>query len=420
MTLKNGIIFIWTGTHASIPAGWSRVTDMDDKYPKGTADVTDPNTTGGNATHSHTSPTHTHTAGAHTHGITLGTGSGGGGAATSGSNAQVVGHTHGGMTSGAVASFSASSVAATYAAISNNPPYSTVIYITPTTAVSKIPAGVVGLADEAAPANFAACDGAGGTPNLVGKYLLGAATAANAGTTGGSTTNTHDLTHTHTTSHTHAAASSGGGANTGGGTGGSGYVTPGHVHSVTLPAAAPSTADTPSVVTAETVEPAYTKLMAIQASAETSAPYKIIALWLGTLANIPRGWKLCDGTGGTIDMRDRHLKITATVGEIGNTGGANTHTHASQNHTHAVLSHTHNTSIDHTGHTNVNKSGTSGTAPATSGTTHSITTVSGDLALAAGATTADSANNEPPYRTVAFIKLVSISNPGEFILNFIH
>ena len=59
MNIKNGIIFIWTGTNASIPTGWSRVTSMDDKYLKGTANGVNPNVDGGATTHTHTSPTHT-------------------------------------------------------------------------------------------------------------------------------------------------------------------------------------------------------------------------------------------------------------------------------------------------------------------------------------------------------------------------
>lgn len=47
------------------------------------------------------------------------------------------------------------------------------------------------------------------------------------------------------------------------------------------------------------------QLRAILADALMQAvPPGIIVLWSGTLATIPRGWALCDGTNGTVDLRD--------------------------------------------------------------------------------------------------------------------
>lgn len=423
MRIRNGIIFIWSGTHALIPSGWSRVNSFDDgKFPKGTAASTDPNTTGGTATHTHTvTGTHTHTMGAHTHTITIPNGSGGIATTTSSPNTATAAHNHGAtITSGAAASTSVSSVTPSYGAFSNNPPFYSVIYITPTTSATSIPAGVIGLADAAAPAGFNICDGTASTPNLVDKYLNGAATGADAGTTGGTTTNTHTLPHVHTTSHTHSAATSGSSSNTSAGSqasGGNLLNTGTHTHSVDLDAATPSTADNITLAaSAETVEPAYTKLLAIQAAGVSAMPVGIIALWTGTLATIPSGWILCDGNNGTIDMRDRHLKITGTVGDVGDTGGSNTHTHASQNHSH-TLSHSHTKTLTHSNTRGATGSGTTGT---NSSTTHAVTTDSADpLTGVTAATSADSSNNEPTYRTVAYIKLSYRIETSPFIFNFI-
>lgn len=421
MIIKNGIIFIWSGTNASIPSGWSRVTDMDDKYPKGTANGTDPNTTSGATTHAHAATgSHTHAIEAHTHSIDIVAGSGGGTATGSYASANSVlrTHTHADITSGAVAGATVSTETPSYAAFSNHPPYYNVIYVTPTNYATFLPVGIISLADAAAPAGFYACNGSNGTPNLVDKYLRGANAGANAGGTGGSTTNIHDLTHVHTTSHSHASATSGN-ANAGWAdktTSAGTIINYVHTHTCVLGATTPSTTDNVSLTTTETVEPAYTKLMAIYNSVAQRAPLNIIALWLGTLAAIPKGWILCDSSGGTIDMRDRHLKITATVGEIGNTGGSNTHSHASQTHSHAV-SHSHTgTSNDHTATLLVN--GTGVTA-ATATTVHALTGNTKDFTTTNGSSAADSQNNEPPYRTVAFIKLVSRIQDS-FLLNFIH
>lgn len=405
MKIQNGIIFIWSGTNASIPMGWSRVSDMDDKYPKGTAASTDPNTTGGAATHSHTSPPHTHTNQAHTHTITIASTSVTG-TAQGGTGMPSV-HSHTCPDSGAVTNFSCDSPSATYAAFSNDPPYSGVIYVTPTTIAHTIPAGIIALADAAAPSGWNICDGTSGTPNLVDKYLKGASAGADGGTTGGSLKNTHALSHTHTTSHEHSAVTSGNPSLADIAVSGSGGVwATVHTHSVALPAPSSNNTTTDNVTlaeSAETVEPAYTKLLAIQAAAQALIPRNVIALWKGTLAAIPVGWILCDGDGGTVDMRDRHLKITGTVGSVGTTGGSNTHTHASQSHDHTLTAHSHATTVNHvSAGITVTGSGSSNKGE----TGHAVTTNSVALVLNSASTTADSSNNEPPYRTVAFIKLV--------------
>lgn len=409
MEISNGIIFIWTGTHASIPSGWSRVTDMDDKYPKGTANATNPNTTGGSATHSHTATaSHTHSINDHTHVTTIGGGTGGGTGSGSyaSANAVIQGHTHANVTSGGIASASVSSVTPTYSAISNDPLYHKVIFVTPTSVATVLPAGIVCLADATAPAGFNVCDGNNSTPNLVGKFLKGASAGADAGTTGGSTTNVHALSHTHTTSHGHSSTTSGN-ANAGWAdkTGTSPYeiASYAHTHTTTLDASTPSTTDNISLTTSETVEPAYTKLLAIKSSSEIAIQRNIIALWRGLLSAIPTGWILCDGAGGTVDMRSRHLKITATVGEIGDTGGSNTHTHASQNHNHTV---SHNHTGTSSGHSQSYLHKGSGITAATSATTHPLTADTKNFTTTDGASEADSANNEPPFLTVAFIKLL--------------
>jgi len=51
-------------------------------------------------------------------------------------------------------------------------------------------------------------------------------------------------------------------------------------------------------------------------------------MWSGTLASIPAGWTLCDGTLGTPDLRDRFVYGASAGVDPGATGGATTHTHA--------------------------------------------------------------------------------------------
>lgn len=61
-------------------------------------------------------------------------------------------------------------------------------------------------------------------------------------------------------------------------------------------------------------------------------PSHIIVMWSGTIANIPAGWALCNGTNDTPDLTDRFILGTVTD-ETDPKGGSNT----------VSISHTHDT-----------------------------------------------------------------------------
>jgi hypothetical protein len=72
----------------------------------------------------------------------------------------------------------------------------------------------------------------------------------------------------------------------------------------------------------------------------------LILTYKGTVASIPAGWHLCDGTGGTIDLRDKFVvgvkqddagvAKTNITGALLQSGGTNTHNHSDHaGHTHA-------------------------------------------------------------------------------------
>ena len=85
---------------------------------------------------------------------------------------------------------------------------------------------------------------------------------------------------------------------------------------------------------------------------ESTLPVGIIAMWSGTIANIPSGWALCDGQSGRPDLQDRFILGARASGNpaINSTGGAHDrtltesqmpqHNHAAgsigQNHKHGV------------------------------------------------------------------------------------
>jgi hypothetical protein len=84
----------------------------------------------------------------------------------------------------------------------------------------------------------------------------------------------------------------------------------------------------------------------------------MIMMWSGTIATIPSGWALCNGSGGTPDLRDRFI-VGASVDSGGQSvttiTGGNTKTGGSKDS--IVVSHTHTATTDSAGaHThNINK-----------------------------------------------------------------
>ena len=55
-------------------------------------------------------------------------------------------------------------------------------------------------------------------------------------------------------------------------------------------------------------------------------PSRGIIMWSGTAADIPTGWALCDGTGGTPDLTDRFILGAGKTYQPGANGGAATAT----------------------------------------------------------------------------------------------
>ena len=69
-----------------------------------------------------------------------------------------------------------------------------------------------------------------------------------------------------------------------------------------------------------------------------SVPKGLISLWYGSVASIPAGYFLCDGTNETPDLRDRFIRGAGSTYNPGDTGGANSFTLSTANlpaHTHS-------------------------------------------------------------------------------------
>lgn len=55
--------------------------------------------------------------------------------------------------------------------------------------------------------------------------------------------------------------------------------------------------------------------------------YGLIVMWHGSIASIPKGWVLCDGTNGTPDLRGKFVPCAYSTLPAGSTGGTSTHGH---------------------------------------------------------------------------------------------
>lgn len=108
------------------------------------------------------------------------------------------------------------------------------------------------------------------------------------------------------------------------------YAPSGHTHSwsETPSGAAGAHSHTLSGAAPAEVYPPYARLYWIKATAERGLPIGGILMLDAPIASKPNGCSLCDGSGTTPDLRDKFVYGASSDGEVGNTGGSNTHVHA--------------------------------------------------------------------------------------------
>lgn len=148
--------------------------------------------------------------------------------------------------------------------------------------------------------------------------------------------------------------------------------------------------------------------------ADNSVDAGVICLWSGSIATIPTGWALCDGTNGTPDLRDRFVVGAGSTYAVGATGGSATvtlseanlpsHSHTFSGTTSSDGAHTHTFTV-------VNTSAlTSGSVPGTlqgSATTNTTDSAGAHTHTFSGTTSSvgsgTSVENRPPYYALAYI-----------------
>ena len=76
----------------------------------------------------------------------------------------------------------------------------------------------------------------------------------------------------------------------------------------------------------------------VQTQINTAMPSGGIIMWSGSVASIPTGWVLCDGTNSTPDLRNRFVVGAGDTYSVDVTGGSLTTTLTAEN----LPAHTHN------------------------------------------------------------------------------
>ena len=165
------------------------------------------------------------------------------------------------------------------------------------------------------------------------------------------------------------------------------------------------------------VEPAYKKMGLIQCSIP-SLKLGLVAMWLGSVGSVPKNWVVCDGNNGTVDMRDKFIKVPTSLAGNGATGGSNIHTHAAISHTHSPTgTHSHTGSTGGSLQNRERRSANSGAGIVLYYDPHPISSISSvSTTYSSDNLSADTVDNQPAYLTVAYIQLNKIPPTGAALL----
>lgn len=159
-----------------------------------------------------------------------------------------------------------------------------------------------------------------------------------------------------------------------------------------------------SNVVSQEVYPPYAKLYWIRATVDSPLPVNGILMLDANIANRPVGTELCDGTNGTLDLRDNFIFGASTDGDLGATGGSETHVHGNVD-AGAAGSHSHSLSVSCGPATSQgDASGFAGIEVAAGGHTHSLTSTSNtDANHTHTLSDTGSGTNTPPHMLLYFV-----------------
>lgn len=401
------LIIPFDGSHASIPAGWSRYTALDGKYPK--IHDLDIGGTGGSSSHTHTVASHNHSwSSSHTH--TTGNIEGNVAAIKTDGRHQdappwsvaKTDHHHSGVTSGTPTNTSVSSNGATSGSANNEYSRYHFIFLSGSSSLPFPTNSVVMRNDTDNRANSSHFNA------MNGRYMKGAGTGADAGSGTDVTTHTHSQSHSHTLSHKHANDTSGnipwgmiGGKNIPAST------VENHSHTIYFSQHNENSTNS-SNIAAGTDTLKYREMHFWKVSSQTTSQIDDIVMCDG---EVPNGWE-------DLGYSDVYIR-GKTQGEALTTGGSYSHTHSNLSHSHSGNNHTH--SITTSTKSADNKAYRNGGSDHLAGAHSHTGTTSSTSNANTGSYSASisSENTEPEYVKIKLIQKQFSSGGGSFLLNLI-
>lgn len=412
-TIPVDLILAWPGTVATIPDGWTRVTEMDSHYPRGATSSAEPTIYSGVTSHVHTTPGHTHQISSHSHTV---------GGSTSGSSTSTTtrrfngadkalanqshSHTLPASTGQSGTLTSTSSTPGTNE-MTNQPPTYEVIFIKSDGTETGFPPGILGWSVE---------NVSGWTPDAAsqGRFLRAAILGGNGGQSYGANFHTHQvLSHDHTMPvHDHSIANSGLSgpqATTEGETGSTNpRWLPRHVHALNSQAATGNTVGFSGlIVTDSSSAIPLNRSLRVLRNTDGGIQTRIIGLYLGAIVDLDPVLTWCNGSNGTPDMRGLFTRDPST-GSVNAVTGMDSHSHQLLNHSHSPSSHVHNilVSVSGTGDFARDTSGDQGNVP-TESHTHTADQAGAAHAsvVSSGTGTSGLSDTRPPYREAHFVRL---------------
>jgi hypothetical protein len=133
-------------------------------------------------------------------------------------------------------------------------------------------------------------------------------------------------------------------------------------------------------------------------------PTGVIVMWSGSIASIPTGWLICDGSNSTPDLRNRFIVGAGSTYSVAGTGGTADAIVVSHTHTATVTDpgHSHTYSPHYRSTTNNNQYGGDGGSYVNAST--STATATTGISVSNSNTGSSGTNaNLPPYYALAYI-----------------
>lgn len=170
-----------------------------------------------------------------------------------------------------------------------------------------------------------------------------------------------------------------------------------------------SSAVVPYYESGETYRATLTQIRQIAA-----APQGLILIWSGSIASIPTGWNLCDGStvagyGVVPDLRDRFIVGSGSTYALNSTGGSKDSIVVAHTHTGTAAAHTHSANVSVATSTATYRPCIPGSPCFSSGVNYYGGSTTGATDAATPALAVDPAGssgtnaNLPPYLALAFI-----------------